>query len=247
LLVRPAVGPLTAARNIGLGLADAEVVAIPDDDCWYPPPLLGDVATLLAEHEDWDGISGRTIDERGHRSVVASGSRPGFVTSRNVWNRTSAPTLFLRRRLVEAVGFEDETLGPGAGTPWGAADETDYVLRAIELGLRIRYEPVLTVYHLHPNPELGRRSRAKAYSYGRGSGYVLRRHGAPRWFALWRCALLAGESLRNLLLLRPARAVYYAAMCAGRVRGWLFDRPGEPRYPPTPGAKATIADSQART
>lgn len=247
LVVRPAVGPLAAARNAGLMLVGAEVVAIPDDDCWYPPSLLGDVAALLAEHEDWDAVSGRTVDERGRRSVVASGSRAGLVTSRNAWNRVSAPTIFLRRRLVEAVGFEDETLGPGAGTPWGAADETDYVLRAIEQGCRIRYEPRLRVHHAHPAPGLGGQWTAKAYAYGRASGYVLRRHRAPWWFALWRCGLLGGEALRNLALLRPSRAAYYGAMGAGRAYGWLRDRSGEPRYPAPPGRKATISDSQTLT
>ena len=193
----------------------------------------------------------RSADGRSTNRDAGPSSPPartsGFVTSRNAWNRVSAPTIFLRRRLVEAVGFEDETLGPGADTPWGAADETDYVLRAVEQGFRIRYEPGLHIYHSHPAPGFGGQWTAKAYAYGRGSGYVLRRHRAPWWFALRRCAVLGAEALRNLVLLRPSRAAYYAAMGAGRVHGWLLDRSGEPRYPAPPGTKATIADSQTLT
>ena len=36
--------------------------------------------------------------------------------------------------VVEAVGAFDETLGPGAGTPWGSGEDTDYHLRILKAG-----------------------------------------------------------------------------------------------------------------
>ena len=41
-------------------------------------------------------------------------------------------TIFLRRRVVERVGEFDETLGVGAGTPYGSCEESDYLIRAVK-------------------------------------------------------------------------------------------------------------------
>ena len=56
-------------------------------------------------------------------------------------------TLFLRRDVVARVGPFDERLGLGSGTPWSSGEELDYVLRAIQSGARIVYDPDLTVTH----------------------------------------------------------------------------------------------------
>jgi glycosyltransferase involved in cell wall biosynthesis len=50
---------LSRARNLGLAAARGQVIAFPDDDCWYAPDLLQKVTGYFESRPDWSGISGR--------------------------------------------------------------------------------------------------------------------------------------------------------------------------------------------
>ena len=60
---------LSRARNVGLSAAKGQVIAFPDDDCWYAPDLLQKVVGYLESHPEWSGISGRTMSENGVRPL----------------------------------------------------------------------------------------------------------------------------------------------------------------------------------
>ena len=117
---RGARGP----RNAGLLHSTGDVVAFPDDDCWYPPDLLERVAARLAAEPGLDGITGRPAGDPYWDAAA------GPINPFNVWKRGIEFTLFLRRRLVDRVGILDKALGPGSGTPFWAAEGSDYLLRA---------------------------------------------------------------------------------------------------------------------
>src|SRR4051812_15522441 len=40
---------LSRARNIGLRHANGSIIGFPDDDCWYPPDLLGRVLKAFSD------------------------------------------------------------------------------------------------------------------------------------------------------------------------------------------------------
>ena len=62
---------LARARNAALRIADADIVAFADDDCWYPSGLLAQVADVLEAHPEWAGITGRVVDEHGRPSAAS--------------------------------------------------------------------------------------------------------------------------------------------------------------------------------
>ena len=128
-------------RNVGIENARGDVIAFPDDDCWYPPTLLETVANLLNDHPEWDGVTGR------HAESSRWSNRPVRINRINVWKRAIEWTMFQRRSVVEKVGCFDETLGPGAQTPWGAGEGTDYLIRAVDEGFHYQYEPSIEVHH----------------------------------------------------------------------------------------------------
>jgi GT2 family glycosyltransferase len=148
-------------------------------------------------------------------------SSPGSIDRYNVWRRAISFSFFLRRSAVAAVGDFAEDLGLGAGTRWGSGEESDYVLRALEAGFTIRYEPALFVYHESPRLVGGETERGAAYVRGVGHGEVLRRHDYPLWFAAFRVLQLAAGAALLLLRGRLVEARYYFAMSRGRARGWL--------------------------
>jgi Glycosyl transferase family 2 len=218
--IRSAPG-LSRARNVGLKFAHGDVVAFPDDDCWYPADLLRRVAHLLETRPDCDGLSGRPALPTGEPFPGWEGAQ-GWVTRANVWrNRAMSLAVFLARRVIVAVGDFDETLGLGSGTPWGSGEESDYLLSALERGFRIAYEPSVLVFHPPLTGGYGRAERQKAYAYGLGMGRVLRRHRYPPLQALWHISLFPVRSaIYSLLTARPGRALLRWATFQGRFAGY---------------------------
>src|SRR5262249_9641648 len=134
------------AFNTGLRHVTGDLVAFPDDDCWYDPDLLERVALGLERNPGWSGITGREIVEPGFTSGGRWDSELGPVARANIWRRAITFSIFLRAEVAREFMF-DETLGVGAGTPWGAGEETDYLLRMIEAGHVVHYDPSIAVWH----------------------------------------------------------------------------------------------------
>ena len=208
------------ARNVGLRHVGGDVVGFPDDDCWYPPDLLARVADYLSAHPDLDGVSARCVDEEGSASGGRWARRSGILTRFNVWSRVNACTVFIRRSVVESTGYFDETLGLGPQARWPAGEDLDYVLRSVQRGSKIAYEPTLCVYHPQRREGLSTPAPASGYRYGAGAGRVLRKNGLPPWFAGYYVARSFGAAILSLLQMQMGRSRFYWAVGKGRVRGW---------------------------
>lgn len=162
--------PLSKARNLGLAVATGDVIGFPDDDCWYAPELLQNVASYFDRHPRVDAISTNVFDPATQR---AYGGRPvGLDCEINFGNLFQLPIsvgIFVRRKAFDAAGFFfDEQLG--AGTRLGSGEETDLVYRLLRTGSRIEYLGTLQVYH--PVPEYQESDVTKYYKYGLGFGYL---------------------------------------------------------------------------
>ena len=47
---------LSAARNLGIAHATGDVIAFPDDDCWYEPDVIEQVLTTFSTRQHWSGL-----------------------------------------------------------------------------------------------------------------------------------------------------------------------------------------------
>ena len=174
-----------------------------------------------------DGVSCVTVDEHGRPSGLRWDRDAGPLTRENLFHRAISPGVFLRRAAIEAIGSFDETLGVGAGTPYGSGEEADYLLRALDRGLTIVYQPQLAVVHPGPSPRLGdRRATMAAYRYGVGHSELLRRHRYSFGFRVARGPRVA-----------PRRAAVPAARPSGGDRVLLGDGV---RPPPRPDRSLAI-------
>ena len=204
---------LSRARNAALAEVKADIVGFPDDDCSYPPDLLARVAERLAAGSELDGLTGRVADVEGRSSASWETDR-AILDRSNLWNRANSATMFLRRELVERVGCFDEELGLGSDAPWHAGEEIDYLVRAVDAGARIEYDPTLGVEHplVADDASIGARDGATV-------GYLLRKHGYP---ARTRARMLVRPVGGVLVALGHGdlgRARYHAASFSGRLRG----------------------------
>jgi GT2 family glycosyltransferase len=127
----------------------------------------------------------------------------------------------MRRKVLETVGGFDESLGPGAGTPWAGAEDIELVMRAVEAGHRIFYVPQLRVLHANP---LGRGFAAaapRAYAYGLGIGRVWRKHNFPLRLVAYYLIRPLGGMLLGIARVNKDMARYHCSAFRGRLEGWL--------------------------
>lgn len=166
---------LSKGRNLGLQQARGEVVGFPDDDCWYG----SDVIARVQRHFDHSAscvLTGRTTDRDGVESVSAHRAESGAVDRYNVFTSGNSNTLFARTSIAREVGGFDESLGVGAATPFQSGEETDFVLRCIGRGYQPQFVHDFVVHHDRID---GSRTAqiARARTYSRGYGRLLRQHG----------------------------------------------------------------------
>lgn len=168
---------LSAARNRGLALARGSVVGFPDDDCWYEPDVVRRVSAFLAAQRDYGGVV-----VRWHEQDPAG--RPAHDLARDDWRRfraapASSIALFLRKSVLGALGGFDARFG--VSRFFGAGEETDLLLRALEAGHRIRYEPTIVVHHAFGRPASGPVAQAcrRTRSRERGTGGLYAKHRLP--------------------------------------------------------------------
>jgi len=211
---------LSRARNVGLRYASGDVVAFPDDDCWYPDGLLSYVARRLQAQPSLDGLTGRFVDGSG-RSEGRWLARSQPLTRFNVWHGAISFSIFLRRKLVERIGGFDEDLGVGAGTPWGAGEETDFLLRGLQTGGAIEFDRNLVLHHPVKTADFGPAAIERQRRYEAGFGRVIRRSHFPAWYFPWVCLRTVGGSLLALARGRTAQARFKWRSLLARMQGWL--------------------------
>jgi len=212
---------VSRARNIGASLAQGEILAFPDDDCWYEPQLLDRVRSFFKDAPEYAGLTGRVVDERGTPSTGRWDIDAGDINKFNEWTRSAEATLFLRQTTFERVGGFDSNLGPGSGTPWGACEGDDLILRVLSFGHRIYYDPALNIYHKNTRALNETASLLKAHAYARGMGRVMRMHKYPLWFVGYYCMRSLGGALHAHLTGDQTRARYFLSTFKGRIAGWL--------------------------
>ena len=209
----------TRARNVGLAIASGDIIGFPDDDCWYPPGVLDRVEDFLAAAGDWDGIIGHTIDAAGNTTLPWN-DRAGPLSPAMSWRRSVTYVYFLRRDAALAVGGFDLTLGPGAGTAWGAGDDNDFMLRALKTGARVYFEPALTVHHPPLFPAYDDVALEKRKCYARADGRVLRKHPMPLWWRLPFFGMPLARWMLSLATMKRDQLRFHWVTFVGRVEGY---------------------------
>jgi len=219
-LRQPDLRGLNFARNTGWRAAAGTFVFFPDDDSWYPPDFLVRALALLGQRQA-DILCGRPTDETGRTINGRFAPEAGEITRLNVWNRQIEWITVFRRDLLARIDGYDTILGIGNPSPWQGAEGPDIIIRGIEAGGRAWYEPSLTAFHEELDVERpDGRMVAKGRAYGRGTGFILRRHSrTPFPIIYWLARTLAAIAIAVARGNR-ARARYLVFVALGRWEGW---------------------------
>jgi len=237
---------LSGARNTGVGVACAEIVAFLDDDaraevCW--------IERLLAPYRD-----PRVVACGGAAVPALSQPRPGWwpvefdwvvgcsylglPTSQAAVRNLIGANMSVRREAVIGVGGFVEGIGRVGTRPVGC-EETDLCIRLAERwpGVRVVYEPAARVHHTVPAARLSwRYFRARCFAEGLSKALVAARVGSdralmaersyvlkvlPRGVARALLGTVRGESLagRRALAIAGGLAITTAGYARGRLLG----------------------------
>jgi glycosyltransferase involved in cell wall biosynthesis len=206
---------VSAARNAGMDAASGEIIAFPDDDCCYPPDLLNQVDQWFRENRHYSVMAVGALDHDG----VASGNRwlqnACDIGPLNVLRTTFCSSLFISDLARSREVRFDPRLNRG--------EETDFVLRLLNTGLRGRFDRRLHIQHPRRDMLSGTVSRERAVSYGAGMGRLVRQHSL---LLLW-FGLLTYDIARALLVSARGQFVnarFCFAHAEGLFRGFVLPK-----------------------
>lgn len=165
---------LARARNAALACAGGAVIAMTDDDCLLHPDYVTALTAVFAETAGPAIVGGRillgdpadlpvTVKLEDHPMIAPADAFPGgFVMGAN---------LAFTADVAAHVGPFDERFG--AGAPFVAAEDTDFLFRAQRLGIAVLYDPRFTVDHHHGRRGVDEETRLIAgYAFGDGALYA---------------------------------------------------------------------------
>lgn len=170
---------LAAARNEGIRIAVGDIIGFPDDDCWYEPHTVARIRQTFGEDDALAGVVADWVEQSDGGGNVHGGDER--LLSWAAWRdfrggAASSITLFLKRGLLFDLRGFDERLGVGKW--YGAAEETDLLLRALAGGAVIQRLKDAKVHHAFAvaQPVSGLQQTDALRARGRGTGALYAKH-----------------------------------------------------------------------
>jgi GT2 family glycosyltransferase len=167
----------TRARNAAVAAAEGEVLAFIDDDCEADDYWLETIADYFDQAPTVGLIGGAVVAPQkvGRGFAVCPAVSPAETVYDPVASERTPPSgwewisgnVAMRREVAQSIGPWDEHMGPGTAFP--VADDTDYLLRAEALGIKMATTPRAIVHHTYGcryNRQVLRHLRG--YTYGNG-------------------------------------------------------------------------------
>jgi len=214
LRVLRATPHVSMARNLGVEAATGRFLAFPDDDCWYSAGLLAGVLEFFVTHGQYDILSVGVTDEAGVRSGNRWIQRRCEIRPVNVFRTSVTYGFFLRRTgILRELRF-DMAIGFGPNTNNGGGEDTDFILSAMDRGVRGYFDSTMLVHHPRKDMLSGNVRRDRAISYGSAMGNIMRKH---RLTSLW-ISFLAYDTARALLCALSGR-LPAARLCLAHGKG----------------------------
>jgi glycosyltransferase involved in cell wall biosynthesis len=210
------------ARNIGFSHIQGDIVAFPDDDCLYSEGLLTKIAQFFANNPERDGIITRVydLDEDKNAFEPCGDDQSQEVDYVKGYKVCVSCAMFFRAHIAKKILF-NELLGPGAGTPWGCGDETDYLFQCLDKGYRFYYDSTSIVRHPNPLKKHNFREQIRReYGYGLGKGYFLATHHLPKSVIKSECIVSYEQASLGIFKGNFRRASYFLVNGIGTSLGY---------------------------
>jgi hypothetical protein len=180
ILVTTSERGLSLGRNVGVqSLPDGDfVLQFPNDTTWFPNGVISRIRAIVSNPEFILG-SMTVFDDYGARAHLPP---PGTLLNTITAWKVLEVGLLIRRCKFEKLGGFDPSIGTGANSPWQSGEGTDLILRALAkwplLAHKFLWLPdTISTCTATETYNLSRAARRqKLIAYGRGMGWVARKH-----------------------------------------------------------------------
>jgi glycosyltransferase involved in cell wall biosynthesis len=242
---------VSAARNEGIALAGAPLIAFTDDDCRVPSDWLERIEAVFAEQPDAAVLCGavRVPDDLARRGFAAQ-----FAPKRRVYRSFPPPgewgisaNMTVRREVFVRLGTFDPLLG--AGAPLRSGAEFDLLVRVWEAGLTVVNASEVEVIHTGVRAR-GGEARALFRGDGIGIGATfskyarLRGPGSAGLYARWLAHLMLSNLRKLFTFTRPIGLIFTLAFVYGSVLSFNYEIDRKSRmYVARSSARGAIAQA----
>ncbi|TCU18817.1 glycosyltransferase family 2 protein [Rhizobium sullae] len=165
---------LANARNSGIAAAAGRLLAFTDDDCEVFPDYFTTIDAAFADDTEIVMRGGRVElgDARDLPVTIKTEREPAALTGElHAGGFIHGCNMAFPKALCEAIGLFDPRFG--AGSPFRSGEDTDYIHRAFNAGIRVEYSPDVVVKHFHGRRKIEDIHRLHAgYAFGNGALYA---------------------------------------------------------------------------
>lgn len=218
---------LSVGRNIGLEYSSGEILCLMDDDARVTKTYLSDIQKVFSEDESIGIGCGliKNIEDDLFYSKYMNSKNKIIV---NWWNidRCLSTSMFFKKEVYDKIGGFDIIFG--AGKYFGSSEETEFLIRAIVVKIKICAfnKPIVE----HPKFEFKNQvwknlfNKGKSYGLGRGALYKKYFKIKPFWslIQIFRVIIFSFfQILINLLMFNFKVVIWRSALLIGRITGFI--------------------------
>lgn len=140
--------------NECLACTRGDIIAFTDDDCIPARGWVSDIGTFFRNNPGCDGVLGRALPygKNRHRGLVCPSiavSEKPQILHPDMISDYSLPgygnNMSFRKSVFGTVGYFKSWLGGGA--VGGIAEDSEFLYRALTMGIHIEFDPRIVVYH----------------------------------------------------------------------------------------------------
>ncbi len=210
------------ARNNGIKMAKGDILTFPDDDCEYPDYFLFKVNKCFNDNTE-HGIVANTMDKVDGKPIANLSSKNIVISRSNILKTVIEAGIFIKSDIAKDIWF-DENLGVGARSGYCSDEGPDYVLQLLNKGAKMKFYPDLRMFHPNPVKVYNEQTSLRAFNYGMGRGYFLRKNKfgfvtITYYLSLYLVGMMKGVLFFNLRMIE-----YFKNGFKGRYQGYFYSK-----------------------